>query len=183
MVYVFLADGFEIIEALAPVDMLRRAKIDVKTVGVTGNTVKSSCGVEVNADINFDEFCEEDVEAVILPGGMPGTLNLEKSEKVQHAIDSAVENNKLICAICAAPSILGHKGLLQGKNAIAFPGFESELAGAEISDKFVVTDGKFITAKGAGVATEFGLEIVKQLKGEELSESIRNTIQCQRKMN
>lgn len=179
MVYVFLAEGFEIIEALAPVDMLRRAKIDVMTVGVTGSAVKSSCGVEVNADISIDEFCEENIDAVILPGGMPGTLNLEKNEIVQHAVDSAVKNNNLVCAICAAPSILGHKGLLEDKNAIAFPGFEQELSGALISDKYVVTDGNFITAKGAGVATEFGLEIVKQLKGEELSESIRNTIQCQ----
>lgn len=179
MVYVFLADGFEIIEALAPVDMLRRAKIEVKTVGVTGNTVKSSCGVEVNSDISIDDYDPSNIEAVILPGGMPGTLNLEKSDKVQQAIDFAVKADKFVCAICAAPSILGHKGLLKGKNAIAFPGFESELEGAEISEKFVVTDGKFITAKGAGVATEFGLEIVKQLKDEELSESIRNTIQCQ----
>lgn len=179
MVYVFLAEGFEIIEALAPVDMLRRAKIDVKTVGVTGESVKSSCGVEVLADISINDLDKDDIEAVILPGGMPGTLNLEKSDEVQQAIDIAVSNNKLVCAICAAPSILGHKGLLEGKNAIAFPGFEKELNGAVISDKYVVTDGNFITARGAGVATEFGLEIVKQLKNEELSESIRNTIQCQ----
>lgn len=179
MVYVFLAEGFEIIEALAPVDMLRRAKIDVKTVGVTGERVKSSCGVEVLADISINDLSKDDIEAVILPGGMPGTLNLEKSDEVQQAIDTAVSNSKLVCAICAAPSILGHKGLLEGKNAIAFPGFEKELNGALISDKYVVTDGNFITARGAGVATEFGLEIVKQLKNEELSESIRNTIQCQ----
>ncbi|MGN0521060.1 MAG: DJ-1/PfpI family protein, partial [Eubacterium sp.] len=110
--------------------------------------------------------------------GMPGTLNLEKSDKVQTAIDKASQSNTLICAICAAPSILGHKGLLNGKEAIAFPGFEDDLEGAQISDKFVVTDGKYITAKGAGVAVEFGLEIVKALAGEELSNQIRGTIQC-----
>lgn len=178
MVYLFLADGFEIIEALAPVDMLRRAKIDVKTVGVTGKTVCASCGIEVNADICIEDFEYSDVDAVILPGGLPGTLNLEDSDAVQSAIDSAVKNEAFVCAICAAPSILGHKGLLKGKHAIAYPGYESALEGAVISDEYVVRDGKFITARGAGVATEFGLEIVKALAGEKVSEDVRKAIQC-----
>lgn len=178
MVYLFLADGFELIEALAPVDMLRRAKIDVQTVGVTGKTVCSSCGVEVNADITMDEFEYHDVDAVVLPGGMPGTINLENSAAVQSAIDKAVENQAFVCAICAAPSVLGHKGLLKGKEAIAFPGFEDALDGAVLSDKYVVTDGKFITAKGAGVATQFGLEIVRALADDETAENVRKTIQC-----
>ncbi len=178
MVYVFLADGFEIIEALAPVDMLRRAKIDTVTVGVTGRTVKSSCGVEVTADITIDEFEYRDVQAIVFPGGYQGTLNLEKCAAVQSAIDKAADDGKYICAICASPSILGHKGLLRGKTAIAFPGFEDSLEGAVISDKHVVTDGKYITAKGAGVSVEFGLEIVKALAGEKLSNQIRGTIQC-----
>ncbi|MGN1202247.1 MAG: DJ-1 family glyoxalase III [Eubacterium sp.] len=178
MVYLFLADGFEIIEALAPVDMLRRAKLGVKTVGVTGKTVRSSCGVEVASDIEIDEFEYKDVDAIILPGGMPGTLNLENNSAVQSAIDKAVSENILVCAICAAPSILGHKGLLKGKEAIAFPGFEGDLDGAVISDKYVVKDGNFITAKGAGVATDFGLEIVKAFTNAETAENIRKTIQC-----
>lgn len=178
MVYLFLADGFEIIEALAPVDMLRRAKIDVTTVGVTGKTVSSSCGVAVTADITVDELNYEDAEAVILPGGMPGTLNLEANAVVQCAIDYAVENNKYVCAICAAPSILGHKNLLKGRRAICFPSFEEELTGALLSDEYVVTDGIFITARGAGVAVDFGLEIVKALSDEKTAENIRNTIQC-----
>lgn len=178
MVYLFLADGFEIIEALAPVDMLRRAKLDVKTVGVTGTTVKSSCGVEVNADISVNEFEYNNVDAIILPGGMPGTLNLENNSIVQFAIDSAVADNAFVCAICAAPSILGHKGLLNGREAIAFPGFEKDLEGAVISDEYVVADGNFITARGAGVATEFGLKIVEMLTDKETSENIKETIQC-----
>lgn len=178
MVYLFLADGFEIIEALAPVDMLRRAKINVQTVGVTGKTVCSSCGVEVNADITMDEFEYHDVDAVVLPGGMPGTINLENNAAVQSAIDKAVEDQAFVCAICAAPSVLGHKGLLKGKEAIAFPGFEDALDGAVLSDKYVVTDGKFITAKGAGVATQFGLEIVRALTDDETAENVRKTIQC-----
>ncbi len=178
MVYIFLADGFEIIEALSPLDMLRRAKIDVVTVGVTGKVVESSCNVKVTADITIDEFEHKDVQALVLPGGLQGTLNLEADTTVQSALDEASKDGKLICAICAAPSILGHKGLLKGKNAVAFPGFEDDLEGAYISDNHVVTDGNFITAKGAGVSVDFGLEIVKALSGEEVSEKIRRTIQC-----
>ena len=177
MVYVFLADGFEIIEALAPVDMLRRAKIDVKTVGVSSEIVTSSCGVGVKCDMTIDEFDFYDVEAVVLPGGMPGTLNLENSSAVQKVIDNANNTNAFICAICAAPSILGHKGLLSGKKAVCFPGFENSLEGCEPCSEYVVTDGKFIPANGAGVCIDFGLEIVKQLRGGELSDEIRKSIQ------
>lgn len=179
MVYVFLADGFEIIEALAPVDMLTRAKIDVTTVGVTGKVVTSSCGVLVTADITVDEFEYKNTEALVLPGGLRGTLNLENNITVQGAIDKASESNVLICAICAAPSILGHKGLLSGREAICFPGFEDALDGAAISEQYVVKDGNYITARGAGVCIEFGLEIVRALKGDETADSIRDTIQCQ----
>jgi 4-methyl-5(b-hydroxyethyl)-thiazole monophosphate biosynthesis len=178
MVYVFLAEGFETIEALAVVDMLRRAKIDNLTVGVTGSRVQSSQGIEVTADITVDEVNYNNLEAVVLPGGMPGTLNLEASKEVQAAIDYAYDNDLLVCAICAAPSILGHKGIMQGREAIAFPGFEKDLDGAVISDKPVVRSGNIITAKGAGVAVDFGLEIVKAIAGAELSEQIRASIQC-----
>lgn len=178
MVYVFLADGFEIIEALAPVDMLTRAKIDVKTIGIGKKVITSSCGIAVTSDMTDEEFVFEDAQAIVLPGGMLGTLNLENSSCVQSVIDNAAKNNILICAICAAPSILGHKGLLNGKNAIAFPGFEDDLKGAHISDEYVVTDGNYITARGAGVAVDFGLEIVKRLRGEDIAGSVKSTIQC-----
>lgn len=179
MVYLFLADGFEIIEAMAPLDMLTRAGVEVKTVGVTGDFVTASCGVAVKADISVSEVSYDDIEAVILPGGMPGTVNLENSEVVQDAVDNANVQGSYVCAICAAPSILGHKGILSGKEATAFPGFENDLEGATLSDSYVVTDGNIITARGAGVATEFGLEIVKALVSEEESERIRKAIQCQ----
>ncbi len=178
MVYLFLADGFEIIEALAPVDMMRRAKIDVKTVGVSGKTVRSSCGVEVTSDITIDEFNPDGLEAVVLPGGLPGTLNLEADSRVQSAIDYAVDNNKYVCAICAAPSILGHKGILRGKEAVCYPGYEEDLTGAVISENHVAVDGRFITAKGAGVSVDFGLEIVKVLAGKEAADRVRSAIQC-----
>lgn len=179
MVYVFLADGFEIIEALAPVDMLTRAKIDITTVGVTGKVVTSSCGIPVTADITIDEFEYIDTQAVVLPGGMPGTINLENNAVVQSAIDKAAESETLLCAICAAPSILGHKGLLSGRKATCFPGFEDALDGAVLSKNYVVKDGNFITARGAGVCIDFGLEIVKALKGEDTANTIRDSIQCQ----
>jgi len=177
MVYVFLAEGFEELEALAPVDILRRNKIDVKTVGVTGKTVVSSHGVPVVCDIEIkDAKKNNNIEAVVLPGGMPGTINLENSKEVQSFIDFASKENKLLCAICAAPSILGHKGLLTGKNATCFNGFEKDLLGATVKCQPVVKDGNIITAFGAGGAFQFGFEILKALKGEEISEITRKNM-------
>lgn len=178
MVYCFLADGFEEVEAIAPVDMLRRAGVEVKTVGVTGEIISSSHNIKVVPDIALSEvILDEKLEAVILPGGLPGATNLEESAEVQKAIDFANVNDKYICAICAAPQILGHKGILKGKEAIAYPGFETELVGAKISDEYVVLDGNIITAKGAGVATEFGLKIVSALVGGDTAEKIGKAIQ------
>lgn len=179
MVYCFLADGFEEVEALAPVDMLRRAGVDVKTVGVNSLKITGSHSITVQCDLTIDRISlGNDIDAIILPGGMPGTLNLESSAVVQAVIEHCVSAGKFVCAICAAPSILGHKGLLNGKNAIAFPGFEKDLTGAIISDKHVVRDGVFITAKGAGVAIDFGLEIVAALCGEDEASKIKASIQC-----
>lgn len=178
MVYLFLADGFEIIEAMAPIDMLRRADIEIKTVGVTGKTVTSSCSIEVNADITIDEFEYKNADAVILPGGGDGVINLEKNSAVQNVIDRAVEDGIYICAICAAPSILGNKGLLSSVEATAYPSFTKYLDGAILSEQYVITDGKYITARGAGVSVDFGLEIVKALAGEEKADEVRRTIQC-----
>ena len=178
MVYCFLADGFEEVEAIAPVDMLRRAGLEVKTVGVTGEVISGSHGIKVIPDIDIKNIVLDDnLEAVILPGGLPGATNLEENADVQKAIDFAAEKGKYICAICAAPQILGHKGLLKGKKAIAYPGFEKELEDAMISEEYVVLDGNFITAKGAGVATEFGLKIVSVLKNQALADEIGKAIQ------
>ena len=178
MVYVFLAQGFEEVEALSPVDILRRCGVDVKTVGVGGKTVVSSHKVPVVADLTDSEVTKDNLEAVILPGGMPGTLNLEKSEVVQEYIDFAVENDLYVCAICAAPSVLGHKNLLDGKKATCFPGFEKDLYGAEVTGEPAVCDGKFITGKGAGAAVEFGLLIAEKLCGQEVSVKTRKSMQC-----
>ncbi len=179
MVYVFLAEGFEEVEALSPVDMLRRAGVAVTTVGVTGKVVTGSHKVPVTADITESELqLDGAVEMIVLPGGMPGTLNEEKSEMVQAAIDYCAQNDRYIAAICAAPSILGHCGLLHGKTAVCYTGFEQELTGAEIGSQGVVVDGKIITARGAGVAVDFGLTLVGVLLGTEKQAQIRASILC-----
>lgn len=178
MVYVFLANGFEETEAIAPIDILRRSGAQVKTVGVGSKTVVSSHKITVTADITESEVDFSDMEAVVLPGGMPGTLNLEANETVQKSIDYAAENGLLVCAICAAPSILGHKNLLAGKKATCFPGFEKDLYGAVVTDLPAVADGQFITGKGAGAAIEFGLLISERLIGRETSQKVRASMQC-----
>ena len=178
MIYVFLADGFEEIEALAPVDILRRAELEVKTVGVGGKTVTGSHGITVTADIEEKDVTTDDMEMMILPGGMPGTLNLEKSPIVTACAEYCARNNIYLGAICAAPSILGHMGILKGKEAICFPGFEGQLNGAVISEKHVCVDGSIITAKGMGVATEFGLTLAALMAGQDEADHIRASIQC-----
>ena len=179
MVYVFLADGFEDIEALAPIDILRRANVDVKTVGVTGKEVTSSHGVTVKADISVSDIkLDSDLELIVLPGGMPGTLNLEASVGAQKAIDFCAANDKYIAAICAAPSILGHKGLLKGKKATCFPGFEKDLVGADACSGLVVIDGKFITGKGPGACIEFGLKLAEILVSADAALNIKAGMQC-----
>lgn len=180
MIYVFLADGFEEIEAITPIDLLRRSGKEVVTVGVGGNVIVGSHKIPVTADVSAEELILSDkIEMIVLPGGMPGTLNLEKSESVQKAIDYCTENNIYIAAICAAPSILGHKGLLKGKTAVCYEGFETQLEGAEIGSSFVESDGNIITARGAGVAVRFGLKLVEKLISEEASKRLAEAILCE----
>lgn len=178
MIYVFMADGTEEVEAVATIDMLRRAELDVMTLGIGSQMIVGSHGIGLVCDADAKNIePDETLQAVVIPGGMPGTLNIEKSAQAQKFIDYAAENSKLICAICAAPSVLGHKGLLKGKKATCFPGFEKELEGAEYTDAGVVMDGNIITAKGAGVAIEFGLKIAEQFAGKEEADKIYLSIQ------
>lgn len=177
MILVFLAEGFEELEALAPVDILRRGKRDVRTVGVTGKTVTGSHNIPVVCDCTVEEIeFTGDIEAVVLPGGMPGTLNLEKNGILQEIIDKCAKAGKLICAICAAPSILGHKGLLNGKEATCYTGFEKDLTGAAVTPQPVVRDGNIITAFGAGAAFQFGFKILEAVSDKETAESIRKSM-------
>jgi 4-methyl-5(b-hydroxyethyl)-thiazole monophosphate biosynthesis len=176
MTYVFLADGFEEIEALAPIDILRRASEPVTVVGVTGKTVTGAHGIKVTADVTIDEALREDIDMIVLPGGLPGADNLQNSPEVCEYIALANDKGAYIAAICAAPKILGALGLLKGKEAICYPGFENELKGAVISDKKVVCDGNIITAAGMGVAVDFALKLVELLASSEASEKIRKGI-------
>ncbi len=178
MLYLFLAEGFEDVEAIATLDVIRRAGIDVKTVGIGGYMIKSSHGVTVRCDVTEEEATFSGLDGIILPGGMPGTKNLKKSKNVNYAIDYCASAGKLIAAICAAPSILGSKNLLNGKNATCYPGFEDELNGAAVSEDYVVADGNIITAKGMGSTVNFGLEIVAYFKGNDVSSKLKETLQC-----
>ncbi len=174
-VVVFLAEGFEEIEALTPVDVLRRADIEVWMVGVGGEWITSSHGVCVKADsIASDDFAlPEDTLAVVLPGGMPGTLHLRESEMVQRCVKKAVQNGLVLAAICAAPSVPAAQGLLAGKRYTAFPGVLENASGAAVE-----VDGKLITARGAGVALAFSKAVLAALKGEDVANRILGSMQA-----
>ena len=176
MVYMFIAEGFEEIEALCPLDLMRRAGIDVTTVGINGTTVTGAHGITVNTDISDTQFNYDAPEMIFLPGGMPGTLNLAASQTVIDAIRSAYNSNAYIAAICAAPSILGDLGMLNGKQAVCYPGFEDRLKGAYIPNSKVILDGKILTAKGMGAALEMGLKIVEIFRGKTVSEDLRYAV-------
>lgn len=179
MVYLFLADGCEEVEALTPVDILRRGGVDVVTVGIGGRSVCSSHRIPIGADIDDSQVTlSAEVEGIVLPGGMPGTRNLAANQTVAKALSYCVENGLLIGAICAAPSILGSWGLLSGKKATVFPGFESEMKGAVVTGEGVVQDGTIITAKGMGVALPFGLALLRALRGDAAAEKVKASIQC-----
>ncbi len=179
MVYVFLAPGFEITEAMTPIDYLRRAELDVRTVAVTGcedKMVFSSHKIPVIADITEAEVCMDGCQMVVLPGGMPGTLNLEASKTVQNAVDYCAEHQLPIGAICAAPSILGHKGLLDGKKATCYPGFETELGGAVYTAAEVETVGNITTARAAGTANQFAFSLIEQVCGKEKADEVMKSV-------
>ncbi len=174
MIYVMLANGFEETEAIAVIDILRRAELDVTTVGIGDNFIMGAHNIPIVADTTDVAFnrIPEDAEMLVLPGGMPGTLNLERSKFVQGFIDYMIENDRYIAAICAAPSILGHRNLLENKKASCYVGFEQELFGAEVSTDSVSVDGKIITSRSAGTVFDFSLELVRILTTEKLSDKI-----------
>lgn len=181
MVYLFLADGFEEIEALTPADLLRRAGVTVTTVGVTGKIATGSHGISVTADVTAAEaqaMLKDGIAPamVILPGGMPGAKNLDESVTVDAFIRAATDADAYLAAICAAPMILGKRGLLNGKRAVCYPGFEAYLNGASVQNVPCVRDGKIITGRAMGAATEFALSLVAALCGEEKAEEIRKGV-------
>ena len=176
MIYLFLANGFEEVEALCPLDLLRRAGLAVTTVGVGGDVIVGAHGIAVQADIPDTLFRDSKPDMIILPGGMPGTKNLDESRTVDAALRAANATGACLAAICAAPMVLGKRGYLKGKEATCFPGFEEYLEGATLSKARVVTDGRTVTAAGMGVAMEFGLALVALLQGKEAAERLRSAV-------
>lgn len=178
MIYVFMADGTEEIEALTPVDVLRRGGLEVRTVGIGGKTVTGSHQIPLVCDLTPQEVDMQKIEMLVLPGGMPGTNVLDASPDVQRFLDFAQENGRWIAAICAAPSILGRRGMLRGRKAVCFPGFEKELAGAEVCNQPVCMDGKLITGKGMGAALPFALKLLEALTDKDTAQAMAETLQC-----
>ncbi len=176
MIYLFLADGFEEIEALTTVDLLRRAELDVQTVSIKADRlVAGSHKIQVVADTLFEDISYDEATALILPGGS-GTANLAKHKPLSQWLIRANQDGKMIAAICAAPSILGDLGLLEGRKAVCYPGYESRLKGATIMEDSAIRDGHIITSKAAGTAVDFSLKIIKHLKSKEDSMNIKRSI-------
>lgn len=177
MNYLFLAEGFEEIEAFSVVDLLRRAEIEIQTVTIKPDRmVTGAHKIQVKADLIFEEIQYEDMTGMILPGGMPGTTNLSKCKPLIEWLQKAHADEKLIAAICAAPSILGDLGILEGRKAVCYPGFESKLKGATVTEDAAVRDGHIITSKAAGTAVDFSLKLIKHLKSKEDSINIKRSI-------
>ena len=170
-VYEFLANGFEEVEGLGPVDILRRGGVDVKTVSVTGTPwVETSHGITLKADLTIEEADLSDADMLLLPGGLPGATNLRDHEGVRKALVAQAAKGGRIGAICAAPLVLGSLGLLEGKKATCYPGFEDELKGCNYKEELVVTDGNIITGRGPAAAVPFAFEILKHTKPEKVEE-------------
>lgn len=170
---VHLAEGFEEIEAISIIDVLRRADFDVEIVSVTSNfVVTGSHNIKIMADSLFDNIDYNSIDMIILPGGMPGSKNLNNHDGLKQQILNFHENGKPLGAICAAPMIFGNLGILKDKKATCYPGFEEELLGAEVTGKDVQRTGTIVTGKGAGVAIDFALKIVKMLKGKEFADEL-----------
>ena len=174
----FLAEGFEEIEAITVIDVLRRAEIPVKTVSITPSLqVKGAHGVVVEADTTFETVTADDFDFLILPGGMPGTKHLDENKKLNDWLLAHVGRGGRVAAICAAPSVLGRLGLLKGKKATCYPGFESMLLGADFTAAPVEVDGNAVTANGPAAAIRFALSLVTAIKGESLAREIAAAMQ------
>ena len=177
MVYMLLGTGFEETEAIAPLDLLRRANIPVMTVGINGKTVYGGHGIGIEADITIDQMDLTELEMVILPGGLGGVKSIRESREAMEAVRFAYENDKFTAAICAGPTVLADLGITDGKNATCYPGCEAQMGNANMLDnKASVRDENVITGTSAGCAVAFGLELIAALKGTQEAERIRKQI-------
>ena len=170
---IFFAQGYEMIEALTVVDVCRRCGLTIDMVSVTEEKcVTSSHGVPVGMDKSFSEVNFDEYDMIVLPGGMPGTLGLEATEELMEQVDAFYQNGKYVSAICAAPSILGHRGILKGKKACCYPSFESHLEGAEVSQETVEISDKVITSRGMGTAIDFSIAIAAAFVGDAKAKEV-----------
>lgn len=177
MVYMLLGTGFEETEAIAPLDLLRRAGVDVLTVGVTGKTVFGSHKIGIEADITIEEMDLTNLDMIILPGGLGGVASARASKPALDALDFAWKNGKFVAAICAGPTVLADLGITDGKNATCYPGCEGGMGSATmIADAACVRDGKLITGTSAGCAIPFGLALIEALKGKDAADAIARQI-------
>jgi 4-methyl-5(b-hydroxyethyl)-thiazole monophosphate biosynthesis len=172
---IILADGFEEIEAITCIDILRRAEMDVAVLGLNEVEVRGSRNIMVKADLLFDDYNGQ-FDAVVLPGGIPGTNNLAQSQGLLTLIKEANQIGKICAAICAAPTVLAKAGILTGKKATCYPGHEGRLSGAQIVNEPVVTDGNIITSRAVGTTIPFALKLVEALAGEEIAKKISSAI-------
>lgn len=176
-VIVFLADGFEEIEALTVVDMLRRAEIAVTTVSIQeAKEVKGAHGITVLADSLIEQMDFQQADMVVLPGGMPGTIHLGECKTVTDTVQEFYKGKKEVAAICAAPSVLGDLGILKGREAVCYPGFEDRLKGAKVLEEPVVSDGNITTGRGMGTAIVFAAKLIEKLSGKEKAQEILDSI-------
>ncbi len=174
MVYVYLATGFEEIEALTCIDILRRGDVDAKGVSIGGGLcVGGARGITVIADLLFEEADKDACDMIVLPGGLPGAQYLQDHEGLAEMIKEFAAAGKWVCAICAAPMALGHHGVLEGKKATIYPGMEDRLTGAEPVSELAVRDGNIITGMAPGAAMEFALTLLEALKGKEVADEVR----------
>ena len=176
MVYMLLGTGFEETEAIAPLDLLRRAGVEVQTVGITGKTVYGSHNIGIVADITPDEMDLESMEMIILPGGLGGVASARASKEALNALRYGWEHDRYVAAICAGPTVLADLGITDGRNATCFPGCESQMGKATMVNAAAVTDGKLITGTSAGCAIPFGLELIAALKGADMADKIAKQI-------
>ena len=177
MVYMLLGTGFEETEAIAPLDLLRRAGVDVLTVGINGKIVKGSHGIGIEADIELNEMDLTNLEMIILPGGLGGVASIRASKEAMDAVRFAANNGKFTAAICAGPTVLADLGITDGKQATCYPGCEDGMGNAcMVAGQAAVRDGLVITGTSAGCAVPFGLALIHALKGSETAEKIAKQI-------
>ena len=176
MVYMLLGTGFEETEAIAPLDLLRRAGVEVTTVGLNGKMIYGGHGIGVEADIEIDQLDLNQLEMIILPGGLGGVASIRGSKAAMEAIRYAYENGKYTAAICAGPTVLADLGITDGKNATCYPGCEGQMGRANMAEAAAVTDGKLITGASAGCAVPFGLALIAALKGQQEADRIARQI-------